>query len=41
MGNKKQYQPSIMLVRQDLRKGLVIEAYDRLGRILEDMEKKE
>jgi hypothetical protein len=37
--DKKRYQVSIMCARDELKKGKVIEAYDILGRILEDMEK--
>jgi len=36
---KKQYQANIIVARGELKKGKVIEAYDILGRILEDMEK--
>jgi len=38
MENKKRYQPRIMMARNELREGKVIEAYDILGEILKDME---
>jgi hypothetical protein len=37
--NKKIYQLKILEARRNLRDGLVINAYDVLGSILDDMEK--
>jgi hypothetical protein len=37
--NKKKYQLKILIIRKLLRESKIIEAYDELGKILEDMEK--